>query len=133
MIRRDDLGQQLLEDYDLLVRDTVPIISYVTLAELFSLGRQNGWGEQKFQFIETIRMNLIVAPIERWAILEAYVELDSYAVADGKKIGKNDLWIAATAKVTEASLLTTDKDFDPLREQLPNLVLVDPDTGKILV
>lgn len=133
MIRRDDLGQQLLEDYDLLVRDTVPIISYVTLAELFSLGRQNGWGEQKFQFIETIRMNLIVAPIERWAILEAYVELDSYAVADGKKIGKNDLWIAATAKVTEASLLTTDKDFDPLREQLPNLVLVDPDTGEILV
>ena len=27
-------------------------------------------------------------------------------------MGKNDLWIAATAFVTKATLLTTDKDFD---------------------
>lgn len=29
-------------------------------------------------------------------------------------MGDNDLWIAATAKVTGALLLTTDKDFDHL-------------------
>jgi len=27
------------------------------------------------------------------------------------KMGKNDLWIAATAKVIDAPLITTDKDF----------------------
>ena len=27
-------------------------------------------------------------------------------------MGKNDIWIAATAAVTGARLLTTDKDFD---------------------
>ena len=29
-------------------------------------------------------------------------------------MGKNDLWIAAIAHVTGATLVTTDKDFDQL-------------------
>jgi len=29
-------------------------------------------------------------------------------------VGKNDLWIAATAQVTNSKLVTTDKDFDHL-------------------
>jgi predicted nuclease of predicted toxin-antitoxin system len=29
-------------------------------------------------------------------------------------IGQNDLWIAATAWVTKAALITTDSDFDHL-------------------
>jgi tRNA(fMet)-specific endonuclease VapC len=31
-------------------------------------------------------------------------------------MGKNDLWIAATASVLSATLLTTDKDFDHLKD-----------------
>lgn len=73
-------------------------------------------------------MNLVVAPIERDPILQAYVDLDVLAKSDGKSIGKNDLWIAATAKVLEAFLITTDKDFEPLRSEL-NLILLDPKTG----
>jgi len=34
--------------------------------------------------------------------------------SNGLSVGKNDLWIAATAKVTESTLVTTDKDFDHL-------------------
>lgn len=30
------------------------------------------------------------------------------------KVGKNDLWIAATAQVTNSKLVTTDRDFDHL-------------------
>lgn len=33
-------------------------------------------------------------------------------------MGKNDLWIAATAYVTGATLLTTDADFDHLPTEL---------------
>jgi tRNA(fMet)-specific endonuclease VapC len=29
-----------------------------------------------------------------------------------KNVGKNDLWIAATAHVTKSKLVTTDDDFD---------------------
>ncbi len=32
----------------------------------------------------------------------------------GRKMGKNDLWIAATAIFADARLLTTDRDFDGL-------------------
>ncbi|TVR37243.1 MAG: PIN domain-containing protein [Balneolaceae bacterium] len=30
------------------------------------------------------------------------------------KVGKNDLWIAATAHITNSKLVTTDDDFDHL-------------------
>jgi len=33
-----------------------------------------------------------------------------------RNMGKNDLWIAATAYVTEATLLTMDKDFEHLKD-----------------
>jgi len=32
----------------------------------------------------------------------------------GRTVRDNDTWIAATAAATNAVLLTTDKDFDPL-------------------
>ena len=41
-------------------------------------------------------------------------------------LGKNDLWIAATAHVTGATLLTTDKDFDHLAGQFLKREWVDP-------
>ncbi len=31
-----------------------------------------------------------------------------------RNMGKNDIWIAATASVLDATLLTTDKDFNHL-------------------
>lgn len=40
-------------------------------------------------------------------------------------MGKNDLWIAATASVLEATLITTDKDFGHLDTKYLKLVLVD--------
>lgn len=55
-------------------------------------------------------------------MLETYAEIDSFSKNKligkplGKSItmGKNDLWIAATAKVAGATLLTIDSDFDHL-------------------
>ena len=58
-------------------------------------------------------------------IVDAYVDIESYSTGyhptrflPGNDIilGKNDLWIAATAVVTEATLLTSDGDFDHLHE-----------------
>jgi tRNA(fMet)-specific endonuclease VapC len=45
-------------------------------------------------------------------LLDAYVEIDCFS--KGRSMGKNDLWIAATAKVTGATLVTSDGDFDHL-------------------
>ena len=40
--------------------------------------------------------------------------IDAHLQRTGRPLGKNDVWIAATAAVTGARLLTTDKDFDRL-------------------
>lgn len=40
-------------------------------------------------------------------------------------MGKNDLWIAAAAHVTGATLLTTDADFDHLRDRFVTLERID--------
>lgn len=129
--RRTDTGLQILTDFDLLTRPVTPLISYVTLAELHVLARLWRWGEKKLQFIETVRMNLTVVPIERGPIMNAYVNIDVDATQSGKKLGKNDVWIAATALAAEAYLLTTDQDFVPLGSLL-DLVVIDPETGRTL-
>jgi predicted nucleic acid-binding protein len=41
-------------------------------------------------------------------------------------MGKNDLWIAATASVTNSALITTDKDFEHLDGVYLDYVYVDP-------
>ncbi len=40
-------------------------------------------------------------------------------------MGKNDLWIAATAYVTGASLMTTDGDFDHLNGVYLDLIKIE--------
>jgi len=59
-------------------------------------------------------------------IPDAYVKIDVYSEGIGRTMGKNDLWIAATANVTSATLLTTDKDFDHLDGAFINRVWIDP-------
>lgn len=42
-------------------------------------------------------------------------------------MGKNDVWIAATASVLDATLITIDTDFDHLDGEFLDPVYVDPD------
>jgi hypothetical protein len=41
-----------------------------------------------------------------------------------RNMGKNDLWIAATAVVLDATLITTDHDFDHLAKNFVRLAKV---------
>lgn len=43
-------------------------------------------------------------------------------------LGKNDVWIAATAAVRRATLLTTDRDLDRLAPRFLTREWIDPDT-----
>jgi len=55
--------------------------------------------------------------------MQAYAEIDAYSQGNlpgkplglsARNMGKNDLWIAASAYVSKAGLVTTDGDFDHL-------------------
>ena len=138
LIRAGALGQHIDETYKPRQAKFKPIISVVTVGELLSLARQFAWGAKKTAEIGKLVENLVVEDINTPAIFAAYAEIDHASRAAGRKMGKNDVWIAATAKVCGATLLTTDKDFDHLcatstlnMANLPviGLIWIDPELG----
>ena len=103
------------------------IISVVTEAELKSLALQRGWGVSKTENLDKFLEQFLKVPIQSKDLIEAYAEIDNYSQGkstthsypkgfSSKNMGKNDLWIAATAKVTNSTILTNDNDFDHLHE-----------------
>lgn len=112
--------------YRLDTLPAVPIISIVSAAELRVLALQNEWGAYKTRMMESLLAYLIVVPIPYKTSVDAYVEIDDYSRRLGIKMGKNDLWIAATAQVENAVILTTDKDFAHLPQSLVQHQYIDP-------
>lgn len=101
------------------------VISAVTKGEILSLAMQFGWQEKKTQILGGLLAKLPAVEIHRPPILQRYAEIDCYskgklpgrplpAGGSTRKMGKNDLWIAATASVLEAPLVTIDGDYDHL-------------------
>jgi tRNA(fMet)-specific endonuclease VapC len=113
---------------DLFKPDVQVIISVVTKAELLSLGVQNGWGKNKLNNLKKILNKLFVIDINESDsdLMEAYAKIDAYSQGrlpeqplemSARNMGKNDLWIAATAYLANAALVTTDGDFDHLHDK----------------
>jgi hypothetical protein len=88
------------------------MISVVTQAEILSFGIQSNWVIRKLQAIQSLFSKLMVIDINSadTDLLNAYSELDAHS--KGKlpsipsshsaiKMGKNDLRIAATTKVSK--------------------------------
>lgn len=98
-------------------------VSIVTIAEIRSLSIQFNWGKPRIDQMTRVLADLPAIDINSPEIINRYVEIDCYSkrkhptlVSDFStiKMGKNDLWIAATASVYQRSLLTTDLDFQHL-------------------
>lgn len=101
------------------------VTSVVVEAELKSFSTQRKWGFYKRQTLLKFLNKSIVSPIKTEAIINRYVEIDAYSQGkhptlksptSARNMGKNDIWIAATASVLNATLLTMDKDFDHLND-----------------
>ncbi len=58
--------------------------------------------------------NVNLKGFESTDIVDIYAEIDSHFQLRGRKLGKNDLWSAASTVSLGATLLTTDRDFDKL-------------------
>ena len=95
--------------------------SIVTRGEIKSLALQNNWGFKKRLLLEKYLADFIQINIDNY-IVEAYAEMDAFSqckhptmpIPEGltaRNMGKNDLWIAATTYILNATLITTDKDF----------------------
>lgn len=100
-----------------------PLTSVVCIGEIRSIAIQNGWGTKKLLAMESFFAQLLKADINTDRIIHRYAEIDAFSQnklpnrplgLTARNMGKNDLWIAATASVLNIKLLTTDTDFDHL-------------------
>lgn len=127
LVRGNAIAQQV-KNYVGSVNEPQLFVSVVNIAEAESLVVQWKWPSDKIERLKKLITSFIAIDIEQnnTELLDAYVNIDAYSQGKttapngqplnntSRNMGKNDLWIAATAYAMNAELLTTDGDFDHL-------------------
>ena len=128
ILRGDYKGQQAVTYLDEQDAESHSIFSTVSKAELESLKRQQNWGKARCAKMDAILALSSYVDIINTdnQLIAAYAEVDAFSKrkipgisgklmgGSARIMGKNDLWIAATAHLLDATLVTTDCDFDHL-------------------
>ena len=125
-------GKAIEAQFGLRSLDYQPLICSVTLGEMEAFARSRTWGASKRRAFAEVRSDLVVVDIGNQSVYDVYADFSTLARSNGWGIfgQKNDLWIAAATRVTGARLLTTDRDFLPLRDGSHlDVVVLDSKTG----
>lgn len=137
IIRGANYARYAMKKYRLKSANNIPLISIVTIGEIKSLAIKLKWGDNKLRELDTLLSEIVNVDINHKEIIDRYAEIDSFSQSKhpsitsdftARNMGKNDIWIAATASVLEAILITTDKDFDHLNSQFLDVVYIDPNS-----
>ena len=138
-IREASWALRAREEFLLGDQDVMVVTSVVCQGEILALAEKRGWGEEKRIELASLLAKVPTVDINKQAILNAYALIDAWT--HGKSVtaphdasppkpavsmGKNDLWIAATAHASKATLLSTDKNFDHLDGVWLKRIYVDP-------
>jgi tRNA(fMet)-specific endonuclease VapC len=129
LVRGKEIGMRMDRDYNLRGRTDRPLISVITVAEARAFALRLGWGPKNADALESLLRQLVVVDINHAPILRLYAEIHAFLEKNGRAVGDNDKWIAATAAATGAVLVTNDKDFDPLQGTFLTRVYVPVTTG----
>lgn len=130
LIRGNALGSQIDAAYGLRASLQRHVVSIASQAEVCVLADRNEWGAAKRDALRMMFEQLVIIAIDGQTLIDAYVQI---AAADKnwpegpRNLGKNDLWIAATALHTGLPLLTTDKDFQFLDNNSLKVLWINPD------
>ena len=133
-LRDNPIRHLIDEKYDPLGINNIPVISVVTVGEIRSVALRNNWGAKKQSKLDELLNQLVIADINAEDVILRYAEIDAFSQGKlidrplgmtARNMGKNDLWIAATASVLSAQLLTTDADFDHLDGKYVDLQKVE--------
>lgn len=110
-----------------IIRNDLPIpsrliVPIVVVGELESFSLKSDWGVQKVRRKNNIINGFPTADIELEMTL-VYAQVDAFSQgklkesplsSTARNMGKNNIWIAATALYLDMELHTTDNDFDHL-------------------
>ncbi len=133
-IRDHPVSRFIDETYAILNPDNDVFVSAVTVGELRSIALQNNWGAKRIILLNDYLEKFLTTDINVRTVIERYALIDSFSqgrlatiplIGSARNMGKNDIWIAATASVLGATLLTTDKDFDHLHQIYLEVVRLD--------
>jgi len=111
--------------------------SIATMGELKSLLLQNNWGASRLQSLDHLLEDVVVVDINE-NMMGTYAEIDAfsqrrnpsysdYPFPTPRNMGKNDLWIAATAALLGLKLVTTDADFNHLHNVFIEVNCIKPE------
>jgi tRNA(fMet)-specific endonuclease VapC len=131
---RDKSGHKVMEYLN--PKEDAIYVSFVNIAEAQSIAFQNKWGFAKVQILEDFFQSVRIIGISD-LLLPTYIGIDAYSqrnhpdyekypFSTPRNMGKNDLWIAATASILNLKLVTTDGDFDHLDSSFLSLHKVLP-------
>jgi len=136
IVRDTDTGRKCIEALEKYDEAANVIVSVVTKAELASFIAQNNWGKSKIDKKILEEITYIDISNADQLLIDSYTEIDAFSkrkikdksgnLLDGsaRKMGKNDLWIAATAYSLDIPLMTTDGDFDHLNGSMMNIMKI---------
>ena len=128
LVRGSEVWARVRSAYQPLLTDPRPLVSVVSIGELRSLAIQFRWQQSKLDQMEFCLGYFRKVTIDDPDVLRAYSVIDAHLCSSGQPLGKNDVWIAATAATNRATLLTTDRDFDRLTPQFIDREWIDPNT-----
>ncbi len=132
--RATEVAEKIEAQYQFFAEGNVLAVSVVTLGEVDAIVKKLGIGEKRKNRIDELINNIAKVRIDTTALISRYGDIDAFSqgkVGDvkqkfsAKNMGKNDLWIAATASLYNLTLVTTDKDFDHLSESHLKLLYLD--------
>lgn len=130
------IARRIEAEYKLFTAENNLAVSIVTIAEINSLVHQQGISGKRRENLGRILVDIYKIDISYADILQKYEEIDAFSQCKHQKVpspfsprnmGKNDLWIAATAAALNVPLVTTDKDFGHLAPTFIELILIDVD------
>lgn len=138
IVRETATGKKCLEELEKYDEAANVIVSVATKAELESFIAQNNWGKPKIERLNKILEEITYIDISNAdeLLIDSYTEIDAFSKrkikdksgnllnGSARKMGKNDLWIAATAYSLDIPLMTTDGDFDHLDDTMMNVMKI---------
>jgi predicted nucleic acid-binding protein len=94
--------------YDPELAGHITLISFMTVAEIERWVLQYRWGSQRIQLLRTFLQRFTVVPSSP-DLCRKWAEVMVVAQAAGRRIESADAWIAATALLHNAPLLTNNR------------------------
>ena len=109
------------------------LLSVINLGEIESIALQRSWGVERMLFLKQILKEVQIINLND-EVIQTYAQIDAFSQNklpelplnnSARNMGKNDIWLAATAHVHNLKFVTTDKDFDHLKGVFIDLLKVE--------